>query len=108
LSLLRSIFSEFNHKISKFYSEKDLERGGIQRADMNGNKELISFISLSSGVMRIENEYYDNFHSLLADLIKLKPLTKNDKGICLAHQHHGQVECFLFEGDEFRADSQGE
>tara|TARA_R110001592_G_scaffold65716_1_gene201715 strand:- start:28032 stop:29858 length:1827 start_codon:yes stop_codon:yes gene_type:complete len=108
LSLLRSIFSEFKHKILRFYSDKDLERGGIQRTDMNGDKELIGFISLSAGVISIENEYYDSFHKLLANLIKLKPLTKNDQGICLAHQHHELVERCFFEDNEFRSECDDE
>jgi diguanylate cyclase (GGDEF)-like protein len=101
LSLLRSIFSEFKHKISRFYSDKDIERGGIQKTDIKGNKELIGFISLSAGVMSIENEYYDSFHNLLTNLIKLKPLTKNDQGVCIAHEFQGSIEQYCFEENEF-------
>jgi diguanylate cyclase (GGDEF)-like protein len=101
LSLLRSIFSEFKHKISRFYSDKDIEHGGIQKTDIKGNKELIGFISLSAGVMSVKNEYYDSFHKLLAKLIRLKPLTKNDQGVCVAHELEGSIEQYCFEENEF-------
>jgi hypothetical protein len=99
--LLRSIFSEFKHKISRFYSDKDIEHGGIQKTDIKGNKELIGFISLSAGVMSVKNEYYDSFHKLLAKLIRLKPLTKNDQGVCVAHELEGSIEQYCFEENEF-------
>tara|TARA_R110001592_G_scaffold227724_1_gene483986 strand:- start:21149 stop:22960 length:1812 start_codon:yes stop_codon:yes gene_type:complete len=106
LNLLRSIFAEFEHKISKFYSEKDLEQGGIHKIDMNGHKELIGFISLSAGVISIEDEYYDSFHTLLAELIKLKPLVKNNKGVCLAHKSKESIQSYLFENGEFLPEKQ--
>ena len=69
--------------------------------NLKGNKELIGFISLSAGVMSIENEYYESFHKLLANLIKLKPLTKNDQGVCVAHELQGSIEEYCFDIGSF-------
>lgn len=103
LSILRSVFSEFQHRILRFYSEKEIEQGGIQLRDMHGNEEIVGFLSLSAGVLTIEGEYYDNFKSILSQLIKLKPLTKGREGVCLAHQRQQSIERYVFQENEFIA-----
>lgn len=98
---LRLIFSEFNHKVKKFYSEQDVQQGGIQVTDEEGENKLISFISISAGVITVQNEYVDSFQTLLSSLIKLKPLTKNNEGVCLAHKSKGNIQRYSFSEDEF-------
>ena len=100
-SILRSIFSEFQHKVIKFYSEQDVQQGGIQVSDEQGEEKLISFITISAGVMTIDDEYIDSFKTLLSNLIKLKPLTKNSEGVCLAHKTERQVQRYIFKEGEF-------
>lgn len=97
---LRTIFSEFNHKVRKFYSEQDVQQGGVQVTDEDGENKLISFISVSAGVITVQNEYVDSFQTLLSSLIKLKPLTKNSEGVCLAHKSGGYMQRYSFSGDE--------
>jgi diguanylate cyclase (GGDEF)-like protein len=98
---LRLIFSEFNHKVKKFYSEEDVQQGGVLVTDEDGEDKLISFISISAGVITVHNEYVDSFQTLLSSLIKLKPLTKNSEGVCLAHKSEGIIQRYSFSDDEF-------
>jgi EAL domain-containing protein (putative c-di-GMP-specific phosphodiesterase class I)/GGDEF domain-containing protein len=100
-NLLNAIFTEFKHKVLGFYPEKDIERGGTLITDLDGNEELLEFVSLSAGVLSIHQQYFDHFQTVLADLIKLKPYSKSAKGVCLAHQSEQGVTRFVYEDTGF-------
>lgn len=98
---LRALFTEFNHKVLKFYSSKDIAQGGIESTDRNGHNRLFDFISLSAGVMTVTDEYFDSFQSLLTQLIQLKQRTKREFGTCLAHLNNAHIKLYSFNENKF-------
>lgn len=101
LAVLRSVLTEFQSKIQRFYSDDELAQGGVLISDMQGNEEQVGFVSVSAGLLTIDNEYFDSFQSVLSTLIKLKPLTKNNQGIALVHQQADVLERYVFNENEF-------
>lgn len=99
--LMRSIFTEFNNKVLRFYSGKDIQQGGIESTDRNGHIRHFDFVSLSAGVMTITDEYFDSFQSLLTQLIQLKQRTKRDEGTCLTYLKQSQIKLFSFSENGF-------
>lgn len=99
--LLRSVFTEFNHKVLKFYSDNDIKQGGIESTDRNGHMRLFDFVSLSAGVMTVKEEYFDSFQSLLTQLIQLKQRTKRQLGTCLAHLNDAQIKLYSYDESGF-------
>lgn len=99
--LIARVFESFQNKIVKFYSEQDVQQGGVQVSQFNGDIVLAPLIHLSAGVLTIHDEYVESFDRVLANLIRLKPLTKNTDEVCLVHQYHDQVNSYSFSGGEF-------
>lgn len=99
--LLEQIFEEFQHKIQGFYSDQDLAQSGISVADVTGDTHIEPMISLSAGLMTIQDEYVESFQKVLSSLIALKPLTKTSDGICIAHQAHNNIQQYSFSDGEF-------
>lgn len=95
--VLNHIFEEFLHKINKFYSDRDLEQGGIL-VSYHGSEEVLEpIISLTAGVITIHDEYVETFQQVLANLIKLRPLSKKNEQACVVHQYHKQITAYGFE-----------
>jgi EAL domain-containing protein (putative c-di-GMP-specific phosphodiesterase class I)/GGDEF domain-containing protein len=99
--VMRSIFTEFEHKVLKFYSGKDIQQGGIESTDRNGHVRHFDFISLSAGVLTVTDEYFESFQSLLTQLIQLKQRTKRDEGTCLAYLKSSQIKLYSFNENDF-------
>lgn len=94
--LLSKVFESFQNKIVKFYSEQDIEQGGVKVNQYNGDFVLEPLIHLSAGVLTIHDEYVESFERVLARLICLKPLTKNINELCVVHQYHEQINRYSF------------
>ena len=94
--ILEAIFKEFQHKILKFYSDEDAQQNGIRVNKFDGESVLEPLIGLSAGLMTIHDQYIESFQSILADLIKLKPLTKQGSDICITHQYHENINHYKF------------
>ena len=105
--ILGRIFEEFQHKILKFYSDKDVQQQGIRVTQLDGEVVLEPLISLSAGVMTIHDEYIESFQSVLSNLIKLKPLLKSSGNMRVAHQHQHTIQRFVFCDALFLEDDHG-
>jgi len=84
---LSSLMSEFDNRVTSFYTSAEQESGGIHSTDRYGKDKFFSFVNVTGGLMSVTDEYFDSFQTLLSDLIELKQLTKKDDSLRIAHRH---------------------
>jgi diguanylate cyclase (GGDEF)-like protein len=99
--IVASIFEEFNHKVLKFYSEQDVQQGGIQVTQLDADAVIEPLISLTAGVMTIHDEYVESFKQVMANLIKLKPLTKKAEEIRVVNQRQKNIKRYQYKEGNF-------
>lgn len=95
--LFASLLHEFSTRANAFYSKQDIQQGGIQTTDRLGEERFYSFVSISSGALRIGDEYYDSFQSVLTRIIQLKQKTRKQESLCAAYEHNSEITYYSYD-----------
>jgi diguanylate cyclase (GGDEF)-like protein len=81
-SLASNIINDFQEMILTFYNKRDIQQGGIQGVDREGNQKLYDIMSVSIGIMEVIPGDIDHQQHLSSIATQAKKQAKKIPGSC--------------------------